>query len=50
MKEGIAGHAALTGFFPVAPRPAALAHGDNTTEQCTSAANKARSVLQSVVL
>ena len=50
MKEGIAGHAALTGFFPVAPRPAALAHGDNTTEQYTSAANKARSVLQSVVL
>ena len=50
VKEGIAGHAALTGFFPVAPRPAALAHGDNTTEQYTSAANKARSVLQSVVL
>ena len=50
VKEGIAGHAALTGLYPVAPRPAALAHGDNTTEQYTSAANKARSVLQSVVL
>ena len=50
IKEGIAGHAALTGLYPISPRPAALAHGDNTTEQHTSAANKARSVLQSVVL
>ena len=50
IKEGVAGYSALTGFHPIAPRPSALAHGDNTTEQRTSEANKARSVLQSVVL
>ena len=50
LKEGVAGHTALTGFYPLAPRPTALAHGDNTTEQRTSETNKARSVLQSVVL
>ena len=50
MKEGLAGYAALASFYPIAPHRHTLAHGDNTTETATSAANKSRSVLQSVVL
>ena len=50
VKEGLAGFAALATFYPLAPWRCALAHGDNTTEQATSEANRARSVLQTVVL
>ena len=50
VKEGLAGYAALTSFYPLAPQRHALAHGDNTTETITSAKNKSRSALQSVVL
>ena len=50
VKEGIAGLAALATFNPIAPCRHALAHGDNTTETITSATNKSRSALQSVVL
>ena len=50
MKEGIAGYAGLASFYPMAPHRHALAHGDNTTETITSAKNKSRSALQSVVL
>ena len=50
VKEGLAGYAALTSFYPIAPHRHALAHGDNTTETTTSATNKSRSALQSVVL
>ena len=50
VKEGIAGYAALTSFYPIAPHRHALAHGDNTTETTTSSTNKSRSALQAVVL
>ena len=50
VKEGLAGYAALTSFYPIAPHRHALAHGDNTTETTTSTTNKSRSALQSVVL
>ena len=50
VKEGIAGFAALSTFYTIAPCRHALAHGDNTTETITSATNKSRSALQSVVL
>ena len=50
VKEGIAGFAALSTFYTYAPCRHALAHGDNTTETITSATNKSRSALQSVVL
>ena len=50
VKEGLAGYAALTSFYPIAPHRHALAHGNNTTETTTSATNKSRSALQSVVL
>ena len=50
VKEGIAGYAALTSLYPIAPHRHALAHGDNTTETITSATNKSRSAMQSVVL
>jgi len=50
VKEGLAGYAALTRFYPIAPHRHALAHGDNTTDTTTSATNKSRSALQSVVL
>ena len=50
VKEGIAGYAGLASFYPMAPHRHALAHGDNTTETITSAKNKSRSALQSVVL
>ena len=50
VKEGIAGYAALTSFYPTAPHRHAPAHGDNTTETTTSSTNKSRSALQAVVL
>ena len=50
IKEGVAGYAALTSLYPIAPHRHALAHGDNTTETITSATNKSRSAMQSVVL
>ena len=50
VKEGIAGFAALSTFYTIAPCRHALAHGDNTTETITSSTNKSRSALQSVVL
>ena len=50
VKEGIAGYAALTSFYPIAPHRHALAHGDNTTETTTSSTNKSRSALRAVVL
>ena len=50
IKEGVAGYAALVSLYPIAPHRHALAHGDNTTETITSATNKSRSAMQSVVL
>ena len=50
IKEGVAGYAALTSLYPIAPHRHALAHGDNTTETITSATNKSRSAMQSAVL
>jgi hypothetical protein len=46
VKEEIAGFAALSAFYTIAPCRHALAHGDDATETITSATNKSRSALQ----